>query len=68
MTHNFANIFQEFDEISDNAKSFMTSTVVKRKEDRLTAEQCLSHPWLTRFLCFDLFIDYWITFYERSKV
>ena len=39
---------KEFDEISDKAKSFITSTIVKRKEDRLDAEQCLEHPWLQR--------------------
>ena len=39
---------KEFDEISDKAKSFITSTIVKKKEDRLDAEQCLEHPWLQR--------------------
>ena len=39
---------QEFDEISEAAKDFITSTVVKKKEDRLSADQCLDHPWLKR--------------------
>ena len=41
--------FQEFDEISEHAKNFISSTVVKKKEHRLSADQCVSHPWLTRY-------------------
>ncbi|KAK4304915.1 hypothetical protein Pmani_023160 [Petrolisthes manimaculis] len=52
----FANItLAEFDfdddafsAISDDAKDFITSLLIKKKEKRLTATQCFSHPWLAQ--------------------
>lgn len=38
---------EEFDHISDNAKSFILQTVVKDQKKRMTATECLNHPWLT---------------------
>ncbi|KAF6216846.1 hypothetical protein GE061_001196 [Apolygus lucorum] len=37
-----------FDNISENAKDFITNLLLKKKEARLTADQCLDHPWLRR--------------------
>lgn len=52
----FANITRaefDFDDdafvaISDDAKDFITSLLISRKEKRLTAEQCFNHPWLAQ--------------------
>ncbi|XP_047736468.1 uncharacterized protein LOC108682041 isoform X2 [Hyalella azteca] len=37
-----------FNPISDLAKAFITSLLVNRKEKRLTSQECLQHPWLTK--------------------
>ncbi|XP_050702039.1 myosin light chain kinase, smooth muscle-like isoform X1 [Eriocheir sinensis] len=37
-----------FDAISDDAKDFITSLLIHKKENRLTAEQCFNHPWLAQ--------------------
>jgi len=37
---------EEFDEISDTAKNFIEYLLVRKKEDRMTAGECLQHPWL----------------------
>lgn len=39
---------ESFDVISDNAKDFIRKLLVKEKEKRLTAAQCLNHIWLQR--------------------
>ena len=39
-------IFQEFDEISMDAKDFIGALLVKQPETRLSAKQCLEHAWL----------------------
>uniref|UniRef100_A0A1B6C5L4 Protein kinase domain-containing protein n=1 Tax=Clastoptera arizonana TaxID=38151 RepID=A0A1B6C5L4_9HEMI len=39
-----------FDEISADAKDFIKSLLLKDKERRLTASECLSHKWLRRKL------------------
>ncbi|XP_047115600.1 myosin light chain kinase, smooth muscle-like [Schistocerca piceifrons] len=39
---------EAFDAISQDAKDFISELLVKRKEKRLTAEQCLQHRWLTQ--------------------
>jgi len=52
----FANITQAefdfdddaFDNISEDAKSFITSLLDKRKEKRLLAKDCLKHKWLAQ--------------------
>jgi myosin-light-chain kinase len=36
----------EFDDISHNAKSFISNLLVNSMDDRLTAEESLHHPWL----------------------
>ena len=33
-------------QVSDNAKSFIRSLLTYRADERPSAEQCLSHPWL----------------------
>lgn len=35
-----------FDCVSQLAKDFISNLLVHRKEDRLTAEECLESPWL----------------------
>ncbi|XP_060535558.1 myosin light chain kinase, smooth muscle [Cylas formicarius] len=50
----FANITRadyDFDDeafgtVSQNARNFIGALLVKRKEDRMSAEQCLKHVWL----------------------
>ncbi|XP_067129751.1 myosin light chain kinase, smooth muscle-like [Centruroides vittatus] len=37
---------ESFDKISDEAKDFIEKLLVKELEERLTAAQCLEHPWL----------------------
>ncbi|KAK9499590.1 hypothetical protein O3M35_002607 [Rhynocoris fuscipes] len=37
---------EAFDSISEEAKEFISALLVKRKEKRLTASECLSHRWL----------------------
>uniref|UniRef100_A0A0A9VX40 Myosin light chain kinase, smooth muscle n=1 Tax=Lygus hesperus TaxID=30085 RepID=A0A0A9VX40_LYGHE len=39
---------ESFDNISENAKDFITNLLLNKKEARLTADQCLEHPWLRR--------------------
>ena len=36
-----------FEKVSDNAKDFISRLLVLNADDRFTATQCLSHPWLT---------------------
>uniref|UniRef100_A0A0K8SWP2 Myosin light chain kinase, smooth muscle n=2 Tax=Lygus hesperus TaxID=30085 RepID=A0A0K8SWP2_LYGHE len=38
----------DFDSISQTAKDFISELLVKRKEDRLTAEECLAHRWMSQ--------------------
>lgn len=35
-----------FDGVSQQAKDFISNLLVHRKEERLTAEECLESPWL----------------------
>ena len=37
---------EEFDDISEEAKGFIRHLLVGKMEERLTAEECLHHPWL----------------------
>uniref|UniRef100_A0AAR2JXH1 Myosin, light chain kinase a n=1 Tax=Pygocentrus nattereri TaxID=42514 RepID=A0AAR2JXH1_PYGNA len=37
---------EAFDEISDEAKDFISNLLKKDKSARLTCEQCFQHPWL----------------------
>lgn len=39
---------EAFDNVSQDAKDFISNLLVHRKEDRLTAEQCLASTWLTQ--------------------
>ncbi|KAF8362254.1 mnk-1 [Pristionchus pacificus] len=39
---------EEWDEVSDLAKHLISSLLVRDARKRLTAEQVLSHPWVTR--------------------
>ncbi|XP_054168206.1 myosin light chain kinase, smooth muscle-like [Oppia nitens] len=39
---------EAFDSISDEAKQFILSLLVKNPEERLTADECLSNRWLKR--------------------
>ena len=36
----------EFESISQEAKSFISKLLVRALSERLTAQQCLAHPWL----------------------
>merc|ERR1719336_1441692 len=36
-----------FEKVSENAKDFISRLLVLNADDRFTANQCLSHPWLT---------------------
>ncbi|XP_013376737.1 PREDICTED: serine/threonine-protein kinase 17A [Chinchilla lanigera] len=38
---------EEFDGVSESAVDFIKSLLLKKPEDRATAEECLRHPWLT---------------------
>ena len=37
----------EFDDISDEAKGFISHLLIGKMDERLTAEECLHHPWLS---------------------
>ncbi|RZC34745.1 nuclear anchorage protein 1-like, partial [Asbolus verrucosus] len=37
---------EAFNTVSQNARDFIGALLLKRKEDRLSAEQCLKHTWL----------------------
>jgi len=37
---------EAFSNISDQAKDFVDQLLIKKKEDRLTADACLKHPWI----------------------
>ncbi|XP_011864762.1 PREDICTED: myosin light chain kinase, smooth muscle-like isoform X3 [Vollenhovia emeryi] len=39
---------EAFDAISNDAKNFISSLLVKRKELRMSATQCLEHPWMVQ--------------------
>ncbi|XP_014443441.1 serine/threonine-protein kinase 17A [Tupaia chinensis] len=39
---------EEFDAVSESAVDFIKTLLVKKPEDRATAEECLKHPWLTQ--------------------
>ncbi|KAF5923712.1 hypothetical protein HPG69_019500 [Diceros bicornis minor] len=39
---------EEFDVVSESAVDFIKTLLVKKPEDRATAEECLKHPWLTQ--------------------
>nr|XP_024652444.1 serine/threonine-protein kinase 17A isoform X2 [Macaca nemestrina] len=39
---------EEFDVLSESALDFIRTLLVKKPEDRATAEECLKHPWLTQ--------------------
>ncbi|EFN64027.1 Myosin light chain kinase, smooth muscle [Camponotus floridanus] len=39
---------EAFDAISNNAKDFISGLLIKRKELRMSATQCLEHPWLAQ--------------------
>ena len=41
-------IFQEFEEISEEAKNFIESLLLKQKRKRLSAKECLDHHWLAK--------------------
>lgn len=38
---------EAFDAVTQNAKEFISNLLVHRKEDRLTAEQCIQSTWLS---------------------
>ncbi|CAK9301099.1 unnamed protein product [Gordionus sp. m RMFG-2023] len=38
---------ESFDEISENAKNFISKLLLKDQKKRMTASECLKHPWLT---------------------
>ncbi|CAF3524886.1 unnamed protein product [Rotaria socialis] len=39
---------EAFTDISDEAKDFISKLLLKNKDERLLAKDCLAHPWLTR--------------------
>lgn len=39
---------EAFEEISSDAKDFISKLLILKPEDRMTADQCLAHKWLTR--------------------
>ncbi|XP_012502435.1 PREDICTED: serine/threonine-protein kinase 17A isoform X2 [Propithecus coquereli] len=39
---------EEFDVVSESAIDFIKTLLIKKPEDRATAEECLRHPWLTQ--------------------
>lgn len=38
---------EAFDQVSQEAKDFISNLLVHRKEDRLTAKECLKSKWLS---------------------
>ncbi|KAL6428697.1 hypothetical protein ACFW04_007942 [Cataglyphis niger] len=41
---------EAFDAISNNAKDFISGLLIKRKELRMSATQCLEHPWIAQHI------------------
>lgn len=39
---------ESFETVTQNAKEFISSLLIHRKEERLTAEQCLKSTWLSQ--------------------
>ncbi|OAD58520.1 Myosin light chain kinase, smooth muscle [Eufriesea mexicana] len=39
---------EAFDAISNDAKDFISGLLVKRKESRMSARECLEHPWMAQ--------------------
>jgi len=39
---------ESFDAVSDEARDFIAALLVHRKEDRMTAKQCLESRWLSQ--------------------
>lgn len=39
--------FEAFKDVSEEGKDFIRKLLVKQKEKRLTAHECLQHAWLT---------------------
>lgn len=39
---------EAFDAVTEEAREFIASLLLKRKEDRLTARQCLKSQWLSQ--------------------
>lgn len=39
---------EAFDNVSQEAKNFISNLLIHRKEERLTAKQCLESTWLTQ--------------------
>jgi len=48
----FKNL-QEFDVVTQDAKDFISGLLIKNHKARMTAVQCLKHPWL----CYDDDVD-----------
>lgn len=40
---------EAFDAVSQEAKDFISSLLIHKKENRLNAQQCLQAKWLTQF-------------------
>lgn len=47
---NYSFNFTSFDDVSEQAKDFIRSLLVKEGRKRLTAKQALRHPWLADLL------------------
>ena len=45
---NYFYFFQEFEEITEEAKNFIESLLLKQKQKRLSAKECLNHQWLAK--------------------
>ncbi|XP_076373591.1 myosin light chain kinase, smooth muscle-like isoform X2 [Tachypleus tridentatus] len=39
---------ESFEQISDEAKNFISKLLLKERTDRMTASDCLKHPWLRK--------------------
>ncbi|KFQ33159.1 Myosin light chain kinase 2, skeletal/cardiac muscle, partial [Merops nubicus] len=37
---------ETFESVSDEAKDFVSNLIIKEKSSRMSAAQCLEHPWL----------------------